>query len=277
MWQKHNLVLGSLLLGLCLVSAVWAQVIHGSGGAIHMPGVPEPRATYGREPSIGYADQSWVNQKWTGDERPYLRIKADIDAAVTHGTSPATLADRYPHPMQPNTLDPKGWFACAYATQLVLETQHSGAQIIPLYNLRRIQADCYLVARLRFLLTQEMEPNNDHLYLVPLARRFLKRDPNDYPVRHAMIRALCSRPAGLVEAVRLAQDDVDRAPMNPERHRTLAGVYEDMYIHNRGHDATFRQMTIREYEAFLKYAKPDDEFRPRAVQLIHFVKTDPPW
>ena len=179
--------------------------------------------------------------------------------------------------MQPSTLDPAGWFGCAYATQLVLETQGQRAQIIPLYNLRRLPADCYPVARLRFLLTQEMESNNDHLYLVPLAKRLLKRDPNDYHVRHALIRALCSRPAGTAQALRLAEDDVERAPMNPERHRTLAGVYEDMYGDSRGHNSTYRQKTIQEYQAFLKYAKPDDYFRPRAVQLVQFMKVEKPW
>ena len=271
------LLLGPVLLGLFFVPAVWAQGVHRPGGSRQAAGVPGPRPVYAPEPGFGGPDQNWVNQRWTGEERPYLKIKADIDTAVAHGTTPSILADRYPHPMQPNTLDPAGWFGCAYATQLVLETQHRGGQIIPLYNLRRIPADCYPVARLRFLLTQELEPNNDHLYLVPLAKRLLKRDPNDYPVRRALIHALCSRPSGLPEALRLAEDDVERAPMNPERHRTLAGVYEDMYIHTRGHNAAFRQKTVKEYEAFLKYAKPNDYFRPRAVQLIHFVRTDAPW
>ena len=86
-----------------------------------------------------------------------------------------------------------------------MQTGQGIAQSPPLYGLRRLGApDCYPVARLSFLLTQEMEPNGDHLYLATVAHRLLKRDPNDRMVRRALIRALCSRPSGLPEALRLA-------------------------------------------------------------------------
>ena len=68
-----------------------------------------------------------------------------------------------------------------------------------------------------------------------------------------------------------------RAPEGPGGHVTLAGVYETLYGFSRGHNATYRRRTIEEFEAFLKYAKPDDSFRPQATRLVKVMQTEKPW
>ena len=50
-----------------------------------------------------------------------------------------------------------------------------------------------------------------------------------------------------------------------------------MYGFSRGHNATYRRRTIEEYEAYLKYAKPDDSFRPQAARLVKVMQTEKPW
>ena len=68
-----------------------------------------------------------------------------------------------------------------------------------------------------------------------------------------------------------------RAPEGPGGHVTLAGVYESLYAYSRGRNATDRRRTIEEFEAFLKYAKPDDRLRPRIVQLVKVMQTEKLW
>ena len=271
MKQRNSLMLGSLLLGLCLTPSLWGQ-------AAHRLDTQGPRPLSLTEPGSGNAYRSWVNAKWTGDERPYLKIKATLDAALAHGTKAPALVAQYIGPAQVSVLDPKAQFAWAYATQLEVETRQGIPQNPALYGLRRLGApNCYPVARLRFLLTQELEPNDGHLYLTPVAQRLLKRNPSDIRVRRNWIFALCSRPAGLPKALRLAQDDVARTPMKPGVHAALAGVYDSMDIFSHGHNATYRQKSIQEYEMFLKYAKPDDYYRPSAIQMVRALKTEKPW
>ena len=276
--KKHGpiLLLCPVLLGLYLAPPLSGQATYPAGSrGPHPSGHANPGPP---EASGGNAYQNWVSAKWTGDERPYLKIKADLDAALAHGTPAPALVARCEGPARANLLDAKAQFAWAYATQLQVQTGQGIAQPPPLYGLRRLGApDCYPVARLRFLLTQEMEPNDNHLYLRPVAERLLKRDPNDRLVRRALIRALCSRPAGLPEALKLAQEDVERTPTKPGVHAALAAVYNDMDDFSHGHNAVFRQKSIQEYEAFLKYAKPDDSYRPSAIQMLQALKTEKPW
>lgn len=270
------LLLGPILLGLCLSAPLPAQTTYPVGS----PGPhPSGRTSPGpMEVSGGNAYQNWVNAKWTGDERPCLKIKADLDAALAHGTTALALVARYEGPARASLLDAKAQYAWAYATQLQVQTGQGIAQPPPLEGLRLLGApDCYPVARVRFLLTQEMEPNDDHLYLRPVAERLLKRDPNDRMVRRALIQALSSRRAGLPEALKLAQEDVALAPTKAGRHMTLAWVYETLYGFSHGHNATYRRRTVEEFEGFLKYAKPDDRSRPRVVQLVQVMKTEKPW
>ncbi len=271
MKQRNNLVLGLILLGLCLAPSLWAQTAYRLGS-------PRPRQTGPLEASGGEAYQSWVNAKWTGDERPYLKVKAALDAALARGTKAPTLVAQYEGPARANELDPKAQYAWAYATQLEVETRQGIPQNPALYGLRRLGApDCYPVARLRFLLTQELEPNDDHLYLRPVAERLMKHDPSDIQVRRTWIFALCSRPVGMGQALRLAQEDVARIPTGPGAHVTLAGVYDLMFINSHARDTAYQRRAIQEYEAFLKYAKPDDDYRPQAVRRIQGLKTEKPW
>ena len=69
---------------------------------------------------------------------------------------------------------------------------------------------------------------------------------------------------------------MERAPKGPGGHVTLAGVYESLYAYSRGRSATYRRRTIEEYEAFLKYAKPDGSFRPQAARLVKVMQTEKP-
>ena len=272
---KHGpiLLLGPVLLGLCLSSS-----LRGQAGRIHPAHGQMPSPYYPEEAGTANADQRWVSEKWTGDERPYTAIKGELDAALAGGADIITLVAQYGDKAQAGMMDPKAQFAWAYATQLQEESGRGTVQVRALYSLRRAtEADCYPVARLRFLLTQELESNNDHLYLAAVAHRLLKRDPSDRRVRRALIRALCTRPAGMPEALRLAQGDVERAPEGPGGHVTLAGVYETLYAYSRGRNATYRRRTIEEYKAYLKYAKPDDSFRPQAARLVKVMQTEKPW
>ena len=273
MRRRNILVLGLTLLVTCSPPLSWGQA--GRTPPAHGR-MPSP--FYPEEAGAANADQRWVSEKWIGDERPYMAIKGELDAALAGGTSATTLVTQYGDKARASMMDQKAQFAWAYATQLQAESGRGIVQPTALYGLRRAtEADCYPVARLRFLLTQELESNNDHLYLATVGHRLLKRDPNDRMVRRALIQALSSRPAGLPEALKLAQEDVALAPTKPGRHVTLAGVYETLYAYSRGRNATYRQRTIQEYQAYLKYAKPDDSFRPQAVRLVKVMKTEPPW
>ncbi len=247
----------------------------------------------------------WTTKTWTGDDIPYKKIEADVDAEFgpggnVDGTGGAVSVKNIDAKREGNVVtrrrsaalqslkslnDRRLVFAWAYA-----EAEKTFRQNLPFADdsaLRALAAvdpmNTYEYTRLRFLLTQYAYQNSDHDDLKALGERLLARRPDDLTVKVAHVYNLCSK-----RSVRFAQafteDWARKEPTNDSPHLLLAFVYQEQMILNKGQahaDLTappnqayikiaqdYADKSIAEYRAYLKYAAPDAPSRKSAAYLI---------
>lgn len=226
-----------------------------------------------------WSPQAWLTRPWIGDDKPYRVIRERVEAAVAQGESPQALMQRYKVPAQTNRLDAQAQFAWAYSAHEALlahTVDFANASALDALSTTGVE-DVYEYTRLRFMLTQEANPNSDNLYLKSLGERLLKRNPDDKRVRQDLVYALCTNRRGVGEALHIAHEGVQRHPEDAKMHATLASAYDSMFNWSRGRDIAARSKAIAEYKKYLQLAPQNDSFRRYATLLVNALPQEKPW
>jgi len=230
-------------------------------------------------PHSPWTPQAWLTRPWTGDDKPYRAIREHIEAAVAHGEAPKAIAQRYQVPAQRNRLDAQAQFAWAYSAHKVFLANpavFADASALDALSTTGVE-DVYEYTRLRFMLTQEINPNTNNLYLKNLGERLLKRDPDDKRVRQDLVYALCTDKRGLSDALRIAQEGVRRHPEDAKLHATVASAYQSIFDWSRARDSVARDNAVAEYKKYLQLAPQSDYFRKYAAFRINALPQEKPW
>ena len=230
----------------------------------------------------------WTTQEWTGNDKPYQRIRAEIDQSLAIGKDSQKLIEQQKEIAQKYPNNPQAQFAWGYATYTSLPQWTSSYEewahnpitdaiaSLPATN-------CYNYARLRFLLPLDYFNTNEaqivaNAHLVDaLGQRLLQHNPNDLDVKYKLIDVdvsiLGRSPTDLAVKNRalLYSQEMIQAKPQLSRYRTLpASIYVTCWAHtNNPADA---RAGIASYEDYLRIAPPDEEFRPDAQRLIKMLQ-----
>lgn len=261
--MSSRIVLGMSLIGFTLFAVFATASIAGPGNQSGRPFAFVPLSL------------SWTTEPWTGDDRPYQAIRAEIDSLAAGNKLTDTLIEQYRREAPPKCTDPQALFRLAYACYRM---QKAHPQIYSPYSIR---GDAFYFApsphtynydRLRFL-ASAVSPGGPNL--VALGRRLLQHNPNDRDVRYWLVG--CYRP-GLSaeeekEALVQAQDYLHRYPGTPAAYADLASVYFSAWIARR--NPADGQKAIAAYQEYLRLGPPSPEWRAQVQKIIHVIEETP--
>ncbi len=234
--MKPRQLLGALVV-CAAISLSWCFLI-----AVAQPaGVKVKPRTFDLPTNFRLPSFNWVEEDWTASDKPYLAIRARIDAQVKplkkDDVKLRALLDLYAKNARSKKTDSQAQFAWAYA---VFQARENGLSIPSGFGIPREisfamaapqSPHSYQYARMRFIMAswwQEMPQ------LVPLARRLLKRNPQDWYVQYHAVSNLFGRPNGEAqEALAIAQNMVKRYPKSANAQGRLATAYWGLFMVNR--------------------------------------------
>lgn len=238
--------------------------------------------TLSQEDRAARQNLDWVNQPWTGDDKPYKQIKDKIDNAISSGTRLDVLRVQYERAAEKQREDPQAQFAWAYATWKMVKPTSTASDVATiLYGVPEALARvpyprAYDFARLRFL----VESQDPRFRL--LGERLLRQAPSDNEVKEHLIGIYVTIlfrsdiiklvPPGLKQtAVTYAQDMIRSEPNNPRYYANLGWIYlASWHRHKNQQDG---DQAIANFRGFLRLAPANDEWRKSAENFIHMIQS----
>lgn len=247
--------LSVLLMGLFVVAGVAQQTFKASPISPTPLGIP-----------LASKPGDWIIHAWTGNDAPFLRMKADIQRRIALGQSPnAVLAQERENARQ-HPADFAAQFRWLYAaTQAASDSGDIDYRAIEAVA-RQDPGNIRGVARIRFAAGVLQGPDGYHPDLVRVGKRLLTADPHDEWVRGHLIYDMANG-AALSEAKLLAQNWVKQEPNSLVAHSVLAYVYQNLWAVSH-HQRVYAEKAIAEQQAFLRLAPPNDPGRKVATYLI---------
>jgi len=245
--------------------------------AISMPvkagDVPKAEST-----TASSLNTSWVSEPWTADDKPFQFARLQIEKLIKKRYSPEALATKYAKLQQKQTTNPilvfRWGMAVFYASQSkndVWEPPNLRQLLTAIATTPSPQSREY--ARMRFLIEARFAGENN---LKRVGQRLLLHNPNDVAVKLAMfsvLNVLSSSEDGAI-AIKYARQIIAASPTKPLGYRKLGGVYYLISIRSNTNENV--QNALHAYETYLKYAKPNDPFSPRAKYLINILQKTAP-
>ena len=215
------------------------------------------------------------NRAWTASDKPYKEVTDKIKEEYAQGKSLESIAQEYKALALSRPKDPVAQYAwvCAGRGAVVVSSSEG---MMPRYLLDTLtKADPGNVrayTRYRFCLTDETDlvlPIKD---AVSVGDRLLASNPKDGWVRSSLINMLCAAPGGTGKAVPYAVKWVQLEPNNPKAHSSLAQVYFGLWEGSNRKNVVLGNKAVGEYQAYLRLAPVNDNFRRHAQSFIRYVQ-----
>ncbi len=224
----------------------------------------------------------WMQEKWTANDQPYLRVRREVDALVRQAEqSPravALITARMQQAAQAAIQDPSEplvQFRRAYLSERARRSPVSTS--VPLLEDRRVLFDIYSMlesARPRgsyqynrlLYLTYSRQFNGTQLKV--LGKRLLARDPYDVDVKYFLGQQLGSSDIQQEQDTALGfAQELQKVPAERGRgYRLQASVYQDRW--NRNHIVTDVDKSIASYRKYVAMAPPHSQGRNAIMKLI---------
>lgn len=218
----------------------------------------------------------WMAEKWTGDDKPYQKIRANIDKALSAGENPDRLAVAYEQKAQLHLKNPQAVYAWAYASwRAIKSTTHDNN-----YNrLARVivamaelpSPKTYEFTRMHFLALAWV---TERAELKDVGLRLLQQNPNDYSVKYQASGILTITFTGQdkVLALKYAQDLIQMRPNTADPYGLLGSIYLRSYDQNHTKNKEDGEKAASAYEEYLKRAPANDPWRSQAESLIKSIR-----
>ncbi len=244
-----------------------------------------------------YADMvrqqwTWINQKWTDSDKPYLQERNRIAALYrARKIGPQQLqkvkAQSLARPK--NSVARFTWAYSVYCYSLLQADRSTASGYVgdvsramavrpsPTASIRApfvgpATPNSYQYARLRFLIACSSGgeggfPYGNGTYLRQLGERLLKRDPKDQGVKAFQIVNLrTGKPEDERKAIRYAHEMVTANPKDAGSYITLGFTYQYTYIGRKGNGP---QLAIAAYQRALQLNKTPGKWRQSTQNNIN--------
>jgi len=244
-----------LLTFMALSLLMWSWATTNSAGQNAVPPVVV-------RPSVG-----WASVTWTGNNSPYHLVRAEIDGAFARKQITPRELNRYQAEYLKSKQPTLSFFKWGYASYTGSKQQPPITQPLGLGTGIFDQLPdphCYDYTRLRFLYAA----SGEDAQLAPLARRLIKRDPNDFEVIYSFVnfyyptKPVITKQEALADTQRLSKLYPSRNQVNAQ----IGGIYYKDWLENR--KASDGAKAVYYYQKFLRLAPKSDPFRSQAELLI---------
>lgn len=219
-------------------------------------------------------DYAWFNAPCTDNDRPYHDIRDGIDHALATGQKPAVMLQQYETAARQQPNNSQAVFAYGYAVykaatlpNAISENEAFQEEGKVYYAWEKVHAPhTYNYARLMFLHWSLTAPTPE---LIPLGKRLLARDPNDYEAEYglAVMANVSPKASDRSQTVAYQQDLARRFPNDPRQYRLLAAIYRVTAI--RSHNQAEADKSIAAFRQYLALAP---EFRVQTQENIRLIQ-----
>lgn len=225
-------------------------------------------------------DYKWTSEQWTSDDRPYVKLRSNIDASIARIKSNqkqlAAMVNHYKKVAQRKPLDPLSQFGWAYAMFESSRVQYSGDQrwyeprAVSLAMAKPLSPRSYQYDRLRFVVT--------NLWfnlpkLKPLGFRLMRRNPNDLAVKFQMARLLAAQSTTLAEkqqSVRYAEEYARVRPNTLQAYSILNLTY--WLLFNLSQNVSDLDKAIEAGQKALNLLPSNSQRRAEAEALVRQIQ-----
>ena len=254
---------------------------------LHADTFPKPPAVVSQKPNkikppvYIWADHTrWINEAWTGDDKPYQAMRNQIDAVLAKSPhlGPALLAkyfaDHKAHPASPTALFRWAFTSLKLAPESVVLGDDGLDSVRDAYS-KLPSPRTYNYVRLGYLLYQHAFPISG---FIKIGERLLKQQPNDFPVQYYYIISLMgsSYLSDINKALLKTQQLIRQQPDKASLYALEGAVYHRLWgcdvILDRP-KKTNADLCIAAYQKYLDRAPASDPFRKNAEDMIDLVKT----
>lgn len=219
----------------------------------------------------------WAAQPWTGNDRPYQKIRADINKALYAGQGPDALIADYKAKADADPKDPQAAYGWAFAVWRIstwsdeYQQKYSDFTDLPDALAAAPFPKTYNYARLRFLVQAQVRAMPQ---LQELGERLVKRNPKDADVKYQLIHVLRQTPSPPEnrEALKLAQDLVQSDPKVALYYQVLGNVYRDAY-YDFGFKRADGDKAIATFQKEMEVKPPNDEERQVIEEVIKNIQS----
>lgn len=236
------------------------------------PSLAQQASAKFRAPSYIPRSWEWAQERWTGEDAPYVRIRINIDGAIARGQGLEALARQYARVAAEKPRDPQAQFAWGYAAVLAGKPGRNVKAGVPRAvseALARTQSPrTYHYARMRFVLLMTW---GTWLQMKPLSQRLLTKNPNDYNVKMHAVRLLAAgTKVEQKQAVLYAQQLVRANPKRASAHSALGDAHRERWV--KTGDAQAARDALQAYRRSLALRPNGDSKREDLKFLIEMLE-----
>lgn len=218
----------------------------------------------------------WTTEKWDGDNKPYHQARLDIDkvADAGQGLDELLAKDKAQAQKRPDdALAVFRWAYTAYRVMLARYTREAQFAALDGVQVALRLADSphtYDYARIQFLVG---EFYTSHKEAVPIAKRLLLVDKNDYHVEYCLAVTYLNDYVSpdFEAALTLCRHLKQLYPKKPSVYAVTGEAYVLWWY--KAKNPADAQAAIENYEKYLQLAPPQDQFRKRAQGIINEFKS----
>ena len=220
----------------------------------------------------------WTAEPWTGDEKPFLRIRQNIDRQVKAGKKPTALLKAYRAAALKNMGDAQAQFRWAYAAFTAYQKFQKGQNVNEITKgvaeaLERPRSPkSYQYARMRAIFTLwNTEYQQRHWsHLRKAAMRMAKRNPKDYSLKYIFVQDFLQHKETSALGLQWAKEYRKAFPRKPAGLFLLGRVYEGQFG-IEGSEAKSK-VAISYFQKYLKMAPSNDLYRPAVQARINDIR-----
>ena len=214
------------------------------------------------------ATASWMTEKWTGDDAPYIAARENIERDFSRGgitvaylrdlEQASTKNERAPLPLF-------RWACARYKSQSL----HPALPPMPMPaegNFNEVPSPhTYEYARVRFLSETSIHGRRE---LMAVGRRLLAHNPNDFDVEYGLTDCFGESMSAEEKQAALVYADhlIQKYPNKPSVYTVKGGVYFSYWVDHR--DKQDAREAIRWYQQYLRLAPANYEWRKQAESTI---------
>ena len=219
---------------------------------------------------------AWLNAPWTDDDRPYQRIRTNIEQEISGKANPLDLLKKYQRAFEKAPGDPQTQFAYYYAAYKAAISPEGGDNApftigIPVLGnlflvvIRTPPPHTYNYVRLAFLCEQYgfVDPN-----LKTVGLRLVGHDPSDYYAKYYTISslALSSVPADHALALTYAHELLTNYPNKPSSHGIAASLHYQSWLKTKSKQEA--NIAISEFQKYLQLEPKQLLYRKQVEKYI---------
>ena len=215
--------------------------------------------------------ERWLVEPWTGNDKPYVTLRKNIDITLEKGKLTPTILESYRMYAKNEPTNPIALFRWGYAsfmaTQQTLPVQQK--VVVELFTLEKIKFPrSYEFARLCFLVATR----SPHPRYEPFGEFLLVKNPHDFEVMYATVMSLDPTVSAeeKQKALQYAQRLLQMRPTDSRSFSAIGGV--NYYIWLRGHDPEAGQAAIAAYRKYLIIGRTAKNKRDIAISIINIIQ-----